>query len=63
MKISSKHRVAIPQRIRKALGLKQGQTMRAIQYGERIELVPLMSIRNARGFLAGIDTDVESERA
>ncbi|MGH8184126.1 MAG: AbrB/MazE/SpoVT family DNA-binding domain-containing protein [Rhodanobacteraceae bacterium] len=59
--ISPKFQVVIPQRIREALGLKPGQKVRVMQYGGRVEYVPLLPVRKARGFLKGIDTDVPRE--
>jgi AbrB family looped-hinge helix DNA binding protein len=56
--ISPKYQVVIPQRIREALGLKPGQKVRVIQYDNRVEFVPVIPMRKARGFLRGIDTDV-----
>lgn len=48
----------MPRSIREALSLKPGQKIQAIQYGDRIELIPVKALKKARGFLAGIDTDV-----
>ena len=59
--ISPKYQVVIPKDIRDALGLRPGQKIQAIQYGDRVELVPLVPISQMRGFLAGIDTDVPRE--
>jgi AbrB family looped-hinge helix DNA binding protein len=57
--VSPKFQVVIPQRIRKALGLKPGQKVQVIPYEGRIELIPVERIRRARGFLKGIDTAVK----
>lgn len=35
--------------------------MQVLQLGERIELIPQRNIKEARGFLKGIDTQVERE--
>jgi AbrB family looped-hinge helix DNA binding protein len=59
--ISPKYQVVIPQRIREALGLKPGQKVRVIQYEGRVEFVPVMSAGEARGFLKGIDTDIDRD--
>lgn len=59
--VSPKFQVVIPKKIRESLGLRPGQKVEAIQYGNRIELVPVRPIAEARGFLAGIDTEVERE--
>lgn len=59
--VSPKFQVVIPKKIRESLGLRPGQKVEAIQYGNRIELVPVRPISEARGFLAGIDSEVERE--
>ena len=56
--ISPKFQVVIPKSIREALGLSPGQRVQAIQYADRIELVPIVPVSKMRGFLSGIDTDV-----
>lgn len=59
--VSPKFQVVIPQKVRKSLGLKPGQKVQVIPYEGRIELVPVEPIRRGRGFLKGIDTEVERE--
>lgn len=59
--VSPKFQVVIPVAIRNALGLRPGQKLRAIQLGDRIELVMVRPIKDARGFLKGIDTSIERE--
>jgi AbrB family looped-hinge helix DNA binding protein len=62
--LSPKFQVVIPKRIRESLGLTSGQKIQVIAHGERIELIPLRPLREMRGFLKGIDTNVvrESDR-
>lgn len=59
--ISPKFQVVIPKRIREELGLHPGQKVQAIQYGDRVELVPVKPMRAMRGFLRGVSTDVPRE--
>ena len=59
--VSPKFQVVIPRRIREALGLKPGQKMQALQYGNRVELIPLLPLASARGILKGLATDIERE--
>ncbi len=59
--ISPEFQIVIPKSIRESLGLQPGQRFQAIQYENRIELIPVRSIQGARGFLKGIDTTVERE--
>lgn len=59
--VSPKSQVVIPKRIREKLGLHPGQKIEAIQYGDRVELVPVKPLKQMRGFLRGIYTDVPRE--
>jgi AbrB family looped-hinge helix DNA binding protein len=59
--VSPKFQVVIPKSIREAMNLNVGQKLHVMQYGDRVELMPVLSLTQARGFLAGIDTSVERE--
>lgn len=59
--ISPKFQVVIPKAIRVELQLAPGQKVQAIAYENRIELIPIRPIAEMRGFLAGINTNVERE--
>ncbi len=59
--VSPKFQVVIPKAIREALNIQSGQKVQVIRYQNRIELIPIRSIKGARGFLKGIDTTVERE--
>ncbi len=59
--ISPKFQVVIPKKIRERLQLTPGQKVQAIVYEGRIELIPLRPMKEMRGFLKGIDTDVERD--
>lgn len=59
--VSPKFQVVIPKNIRQALKLRPGQKIQVIQHGNRIELVPVRSIKSARGMLRGMDTTIERE--
>lgn len=59
--ISPKFQVVIPKGIRDRLKLSPGQKVQAIAYDNRIELIPQRSLREMRGFLKGLDTDVPRE--
>lgn len=56
--VSSKFQVVIPKEIREALGIVSGQKMQILTCGNKIELVPVKSLREMKGFLKGIDTKV-----
>jgi len=53
--LSSKFQLAIPKAIRDELGLQAGQKFAVIPKGKVIELVPLLSMAEARGLLKGAD--------
>jgi len=59
--ISPKFQIVIPKSIRESLNLRPGQKVQAVQYGDRVELVPLVPVSEMRGFLQGMDGDFERE--
>jgi AbrB family looped-hinge helix DNA binding protein len=59
--ISSKFQMVIPRAIREKWNIKPGQKVRLIVYGNRLEVVPVRDIREARGFLIGMSSDIERE--
>ena len=59
--VSPKYQVVIPKEIRQKLKLKPGQKLQIVQLGDRIEFLLLKNIKEARGFLKGINTDIERE--
>ena len=61
VKVSPKFQVVIPKLVRESLGILPGQRLQVVQYGDRIELVPVRDIDEMRGFLAGMDTRFERE--
>jgi AbrB family looped-hinge helix DNA binding protein len=59
--VSPKFQVVIPRAIREALGLEPGQKMQAMEYQDRVELIPVRPAKALRGILRGIDTSVPRE--
>lgn len=59
--VSQKYQVVIPRSIREALGIEPGQRLQAFLYGDRVELIPVRPLAQARGFLSGLDSHVERE--
>jgi AbrB family looped-hinge helix DNA binding protein len=59
--VSPKFQVVIPKEIRESMGIVSGQKVQIMAYQNRIELIPLKPMKNFRGLLKGIDTDVERE--
>ena len=60
--VSPKFQVVIPKDIRNQLELKPGQKLQILNYGDRIEFVPIKDIKKLKGFLKGIDTTIEREK-
>ena len=61
VKISPKFQVVIPRRVRKSMRLRPGQKMQVVEYGNRIEFVPIKAMSRLRGLAKGIDTTVARE--
>lgn len=59
--ISPKLELRLPAAICEALHIKPGQQVQLLQFGDRIELIPQRNIKEARGFLKGIDTCIQRE--
>lgn len=59
--ISPKFQVVIPQRIREQLGLRSGEKVRMIPFDGRVEIIPPRQIKQMRGFVKGINTEVDSK--
>ena len=59
--VSSRYQIVIPARMRESLGIRPGQKLHAIECRGHIELVPVKSMKAARGSLKGIDTRVPRE--
>ena len=60
--LSSKYQLAIPKAIREELGLRAGQKFAVITKGDVIELIPLHSLKDARGMFKGTNPDGYRDR-
>jgi len=60
--ISPKFQVVIPRPIRESLRLSPGQKVQVVEYNGRIELIPEKHIKELRGFIKGINTEIEREK-
>jgi len=61
LRVSSDFTIPIPKEVRDALDIVPGQELQLVRSGDWIELVPLRSMDDARGFLKGISTTIEQE--
>jgi len=59
--VSPKYQIVIPSQVRKSLDISTGEKLEVIPYRGRIELVPVRTMQSMRGFLQGIDTNIERE--
>lgn len=59
--VSPKFQVVIPAVVREQMQITAGQKMQVLTFDRRIELLPIESPRQLRGFLSGIDTTVVRE--
>ena len=59
--VSPKYQVVIPKRIRERMNIKPGQKLQVLYSGNRIEYMIIKDIRDARGFLKGMDTNIDRE--
>ena len=59
--LSPKFQLVIPKHIRKAMKLKAGMSMQVVQYGDRIEFIPVRPMPAVRGMLKGMNTDFDRE--
>jgi AbrB family looped-hinge helix DNA binding protein len=55
--VSKKYQIVIPERIRKKSGIKPGDKMVAITKHGIIQYIPVRSIKETEGFIAGLDTE------
>lgn len=54
--LSPKFQVVIPKHIRESMRLTAGMPMQVVQYGDRIEFMPVRPMKATRGLLKGMDT-------
>jgi AbrB family looped-hinge helix DNA binding protein len=60
--VSPKYQVVIPKEVRESLGIVSGQKVQVLTYQNRIELIPIKPLKQLKGFLKGIDTEVRREK-
>jgi AbrB family looped-hinge helix DNA binding protein len=59
--ISSKYQMVIPRAIRERWGIQPGQKVRLVLYENHLEVIPVKDIKDARGFLKGMSTEIERD--
>ena len=59
--VSPKYQVVIPKNVRERMKIRPGEKLEVFDFDGRIELIRPLPMRELRGFLKGIDTDVPRE--
>ena len=59
--VSPKFEVVIPKDMREAMGIRPGQKIQLIRFGDQIRLVPVRPIEEMRGFLKGVKVTIERD--
>ena len=59
--LSPKFQVVIPAAVRDALGLRPGEKFQVVSYDARIQLIPVRKMKQTRGFLKGISSEIDRE--
>ncbi len=60
--VSPKFQVVIPKAVRQRLDIRPGQKLQILHFSDRIEFVLLQNIKDMRGFLKGIKTDIRRDK-
>ena len=61
VRLSPKFEIVIPKELRRSMGIKPGKRFRIMRYGDVIELVPIEPMRKMRGFVKGMDTNINRD--
>ena len=59
--VSPKFQVVIPLKVREQMRVKPGQKMHVIAYDNMVVFIPVRPIREARGSLKGINTNIDRD--
>ncbi len=59
--VSPKYQVVIPLKVRQQMRVKPGQKMHVMAYDNMVVFIPVRPIKQARGSLKGIQTNVERD--
>ncbi len=60
--VSPKFQVVIPKKVRLMLNIQPGQKIQVLALEDRIEFIPVRSMKSARGFLKGMTLNIEREQ-
>ena len=60
--VSPKFQVVIPKDVRESMGITSGQKVQMLTFRNRIELIPIKPIKQMKGYLKGINTNIKREK-
>jgi len=60
--VSPKFQVVIPKDVRESMGITPGQKIQMLTFRNRIELIPIKPIKQLKGYLKGINTNIKREK-
>ena len=59
--VSPKYQIVIPKEVRESMGIFSGQKIQVLTYLNRIELIPIKPMEKMKGWLKGIDTEINRD--
>ena len=59
--LSPKFQVVIPKEVRESMGIVSGQKIQILTYCNRIEMILVKFMKKMKGFLKGIDTEINRD--
>jgi bifunctional DNA-binding transcriptional regulator/antitoxin component of YhaV-PrlF toxin-antitoxin module len=59
--LSNKYTLSIPKNLRGKNKMRPGQKFQIIELEDKLEFIPIKDIKTLRGYLAGMNTDIERE--
>jgi len=60
--VSPKYQIVIPKEVRESMGIVSGQRIQMLTYRNRIELIPIKPMKEMKGFLKDLDTEVKRDK-
>jgi len=60
--VSPKFQVVIPKDVRESMGITSGQKIQMLTYRNRIELIPIKPMKQLKGLLKGISTNIKRDK-
>ena len=61
VKVSPKYQIVIPRPVREHMGIRPGDELQVFCFGNRIELVRVRPIHEAKGMLQGLDASFQRD--